>query len=83
MQEHDDPRLDKDIQDRLILVENSLLFLKAKSRYFSDWDNSEVERLEGLRLELRRRYERSRAARTRSRASLAEASGSGGAMDRM
>jgi hypothetical protein len=32
----------------------------AKSRYFPDYDTSEIERLEQLRQELRRRYERSR-----------------------
>ncbi len=60
MQEIDDPGLDGDIQDRLIRVENSLYFRMAKSRYFPDYDTSEIERLEQLRQELRRRYERSR-----------------------
>jgi hypothetical protein len=64
MQDYDDPRLDRDIQDRLILVENSLLLLKAKSRYFADWDNSEVERLERLRSSLRARYSKFHERRT-------------------
>jgi len=63
MRDYDDPRSDRDIKERLIHVENSLYFLKAKSRYFADWDNSEVERLERLRQDLRSRYERSRAMR--------------------
>ena len=73
MQDYDDPTLDRDIQDRLILVENSLLLLKAKSRYFPDWDNSEVERLERLRQDLRGRYERARSARPRYAVRRAEA----------
>ncbi len=60
MQDFDDPDLDGDIQDRLIHVENSLYFLKAKARYFPNWDNAEIERLERLRQDLSRRYERSR-----------------------
>jgi hypothetical protein len=57
MQDDDDLEPNRDLRDRLLHVENSLLLLKAKSRYFPDWDNSEVERLERLRRELARRSE--------------------------
>jgi hypothetical protein len=43
--------------DRLIRVENAIFILKAKSECFPAWDNSEVERLERMRLELRESYE--------------------------
>jgi hypothetical protein len=58
MRDDDDLEPDLDLRDRLLHVENSLLLLKAKSRYFADWDNSEVERLERLRHDLRIRSER-------------------------
>ena len=45
------------ILERLIRIENSLFRLKLVSECFPAWDNTEVERLEGLRLELRDRYE--------------------------
>jgi hypothetical protein len=57
MLDDDDLGPDPDLRDRLLHVENSLLLLKAKSRYFADWDNSEVERLERLRRDLSRRIE--------------------------
>ena len=46
------------LRERLIRVENALFYLKAKSTCFPCWDNSEVERLERLRAELRERCER-------------------------
>ncbi len=48
---------DGDIRDRLIHVENSLYFLKAKARYFPDRGKGEIERLESLRQDLSRRCE--------------------------
>ena len=45
------------IMERLIRVENALFYLRAKSTCFPNWDNSEVERLERLRIELRARCE--------------------------
>jgi hypothetical protein len=45
------------LRERLIRVENALFCLKAKAKCFPSWDNSEVERLEQLRSELRRRCE--------------------------
>jgi hypothetical protein len=57
MRDDDGLEPDRDLRDRLLHVENSLLLLKAKSRYFADWDNSEVERLERLRRDLRSRTE--------------------------
>lgn len=45
------------LKERLIRVENALFCLRAKSKCFPDWDNSEVERLERLRSELRSRCE--------------------------
>lgn len=59
MRDEDDLEPSRDLRDRLLHIENSLLLLKAKSRYFPDWDNSEVERLERLRGDLRSRSERS------------------------
>jgi hypothetical protein len=67
MLDDDDLGPDPDLRDRLLHVENSLLLLKAKSRYFADWDNSEVERLEGLRRRLARRFERMPGAPAASR----------------
>jgi hypothetical protein len=46
------------LMERLMRVENALFYLKAKSKCFPRWDNSEVERLERLRVELRSRCER-------------------------
>ena len=46
------------LMERLVRVENALFYLKVKSTCFSSWDNSEVERLENLRRELHRNYER-------------------------
>jgi hypothetical protein len=43
----------RSLEDRLMRVENALFYLKAKSKAFRDWDNSEVERLEAMRAELR------------------------------
>jgi len=57
MRDLDDSGLDGDIQDRLIHVENSLYFLKAKARYFPDRGKGEIERLESLRRDLSRRCE--------------------------
>ena len=37
------------LMERLVRVENALFCLKVKSKCFSSWDNSEVERLERLR----------------------------------
>ena len=55
------PRYDREelevLRERLIRVENALFCLKAKSGCFPCWDNSEVERLERLRVELRARCE--------------------------
>jgi len=45
------------IMERLVRVENALFYLRVKSECFPNWDNSEVERLEGLRFELRARCE--------------------------
>lgn len=45
------------LQERLIRVENALFFLRLKSKCFACWDNSEVERLEELREDLRARCE--------------------------
>jgi hypothetical protein len=46
------------LTERLLRVENALFFLKAKSKYISLRDNTEVERLEGLRADLRSSLER-------------------------
>jgi hypothetical protein len=46
------------LMERLVRVENALFCLKVKSKCFSSWDNSEVERLERLRRELHEDYER-------------------------
>lgn len=43
--------------ERLMRVENALFCLKAKAKCFPIWDNSEIERLERLRSELRARCE--------------------------
>ena len=75
MQDDDDLEPDRDIRDRLLRVENSLFLLKAKSRYFADWDNSEVERLERLRQDLRRKYDRSRASMPRAPSRRPEGAG--------
>lgn len=88
MLDDDNLELERDIPDRLLMVENSLFLLKAKARYFPDWDNAEIERLERLRQDLRRRYDRSLAEdrrSTRRRFGSAEVSGarSGGADLRM
>jgi hypothetical protein len=48
---------DRVLEDRLIRVENALFYLKAKSAAFTDWDNSEVERLERMRSELHAMYD--------------------------
>jgi hypothetical protein len=45
------------LKERLIRVENALFCLQAKSKCFPCWDNTEVERLERLRSELRARCE--------------------------
>ena len=45
------------LMERLVRVENALFCLKVKSKCFSPWDNSEVERLERLRRELHENYE--------------------------
>lgn len=45
------------LHERLIRVENALFFLRMKSKCFACWDNSEVERLEELRDDLRARCE--------------------------
>ena len=45
------------LHERLIRVENSLFFLRMKSKCFDFWDNSEIERLEELRADLRARCE--------------------------
>lgn len=60
MQELDDPGPEGDFQDRLIHVENSLYFLKARARCVPGRDNGEIERLERLRQDLRSRCEVSR-----------------------
>jgi hypothetical protein len=46
------------LMERLVRVENALFCLKVKSACFSSWDNSEIERLEGIRHELHERYAR-------------------------
>ena len=45
------------LRERLIRVENALFCLRLKSKCFASWDNSEIERLEGLREDLRARCE--------------------------
>jgi hypothetical protein len=47
----------EDLQERIIRIENSLFCLRAKSKCFPTWDNSEIERLERLRSNLGERYE--------------------------
>jgi len=57
----DDPYAREDaeaLMERLLRVENALFCLKAKVACFPSWDNSEVDRLEKLRAELRAHCER-------------------------
>jgi hypothetical protein len=46
------------LTERLMSVENAIFYLKVKSTCFPRWDNSEVERLERLQVEIRTSYER-------------------------
>lgn len=48
----------EELEERMLRVENALFFLKAKSACFACWDNTEVERLEALRVKLLARQER-------------------------
>lgn len=43
--------------ETLLRLENALYYLKMKSSYFPDWDESEVNRLERIRRELIRESE--------------------------
>jgi hypothetical protein len=45
------------LYERIILIENEIFYLKVKSTCYPQWDNSEVERLEGLRADYRIRSE--------------------------
>lgn len=46
------------LTERIMSVENAIFYLKEKSTCFPRWDNSEVERLERLQIEIRISYER-------------------------